>query len=81
MHSPRLVWEQAKPALRRSVRQTIWVDIRGSVAHRPGRIAGLRALAHYSMLTEPKWPAYAMSAADWKAATDAGVRELPEPES
>jgi hypothetical protein len=33
------------------------------------------------MLTEPKWPVYAMTAADWKAATDAGVRELPEPET
>ena len=33
------------------------------------------------MLTEPKWPVYAMTAADWKAATDAGVRELPEPEA
>jgi hypothetical protein len=33
------------------------------------------------MLTEPTWPVYAMTATDWKAATAAGVRELPEPEA
>lgn len=74
-------WERAKPALRTPVRRTVWVAAQGVVAHRPGRMAGLSALAHYSMLTEPKWPVFAMTAADWKAATDAGVRELPEPET
>lgn len=79
--SPAQVWEQAKPLLRTPVRRTVWVDVHRSVAHQPSRIAGLSALAHYSMLTEPKWPVYAMTAADWKAAADAGVRELPEPEA
>ena len=78
---PEQTWERAKPALRTPVRRTVWVAARGIVAHRPSRFAGLSALAHYSMLTEPKWPVYAMTAADWKAATDAGVRELPEPEA
>ena len=31
------------------------------------------------MLTEPKWPVYALTPAEWKVATDRGVRELPEP--
>ena len=30
------------------------------------------------MLTEPQWPVYALSPAQWKAATQAGVETLPE---
>lgn len=78
---PEQVWERAKPALRTPVRRRVWVATHGIVAPRPSRIAGLSALARYSMLTEPKWPVYAMTATDWHAATDAGVRELPEPEA
>lgn len=78
---PEQVWERAKPALRTPVRRTVWVAAHRAAVHRPSRLAGLSALAHYSMLTEPKWPVYALTAADWKAATDAGVRELPEPEA
>ena len=78
---PEQAWERAKPALRTPVRRVVWVAAHGVVAHRPGRIAGLSALARHSMLTEPKWPVYAMTAADWKAAMDAGVQELPEPET
>ena len=80
-HPPEQVWERAKPVLRTPVKRTVWVAAHGIVARRPSRIAGLSALARYSMLTEPKWPVYAMTAAAWKAATDAGVRELPEPET
>jgi hypothetical protein len=78
---PEQVWERAKPALRTPVKRTVWVAAHGIVARRPSRIAGLSALALYSMLTEPKWPVHALTAADWKAATDTGVRELPEPEA
>jgi len=75
-HPPQQIWEQAKPVLRTPVKRTIWVH-----ADRPvtSRLAGLSALACYSMLAEPKWPVYAIGAADWKAATEVGVRELPEP--
>jgi len=72
-------WERAKPALRTPVKRTVWVLPKGFAANQPGRLAGLSALACYSMLTEPKRPVYAVSTAEWKAATDAGVRELPEP--
>jgi hypothetical protein len=78
---PEQVWERAKPVLRTPVRRTVWVAAHRCAAHRLSRIAGLSALARYSMLTEPKWPVYAMTAAAWKAATDAGVRELPEAEA
>ena len=80
-HPPEQAWEHAKPVLRTPVKRTVWVAAQGAAAHRTNRLAGLSALAHYSMLTEPKWPVYAMTAADWKAATDAGVLELPEPET
>ena len=78
---PGQVWEQAKPVLRTPVRRTVWVMASGPTAKLPGRLAGLSALARYTMLTEPKWPVYAIGMADWKAATDAGIRELPEPVS
>lgn len=78
---PEQVWERAKPALRTPVRRTVWVAANDVIAHQPSRIAGLSALARCSMLTEPKWPVYAMNVTDWKSATDAGVRELPEPEA
>ena len=60
---------------------TFRVAANGFVAHRPSRLAGLSALSRYTMLAEPKWPVFALTAADWKAATAAGVRELPEPEA
>lgn len=79
---PEQVWERAKPLLRTPVIRTVWVAASGvDVAHQPSRIAGLSALAHHSMLAEPKWPVLAMTTAQWKAATDAGVQELPEPEA
>lgn len=78
---PDQVWERAKPALRTPVRRTFWVAANGFVAHRPSRLAGLSALSRYTMLAEPKWPVFALTAADWKAATAAGVSELPEPEA
>lgn len=77
---PEQIWERAKPALRTPVRRSVWVAAHAAAAYRPRRLAGLSALAYYSMLSEPKWPVYALTAADWRAATDAGVRELPGPE-
>ena len=65
--------------LRSPVKRTVWVRVEDFVAKRPRRLGGLSALASYSMLTEPKWPVFAVTNAEWKAATGAGVRELPEP--
>lgn len=77
---PKQLWERAKPAMRTPVKRTLWVAANGIGAGWPGRIAGLSALARHSMLVEPKWPVYAMTTADWKAVTDAGLHELPGPE-
>jgi hypothetical protein len=76
---PQQTWEQAKPLLRTPVKRTVWVLDEEPMAKQLGRLAGLSALAHYSMLTEPRWPVYALSATEWKAASDAGLQELPEP--
>ena len=42
------------------------------------RLAGLSALARFSILTEPQWPSYAVAQAEWKAAIQAGFDTLPE---
>ncbi len=78
---PDQIWERAKPVLRTPVKRTVWVAAQGDLADRPSRLAGQSALAIRSMLTEPKYPVFALTTADWKAATDAGVIELPEPEA
>jgi len=72
-------WEQALPVLRSPVKRTVWVLPEGLASDGPGRLAGQSALARYSMLAEPKWPVYAVTTAQWKEATSAGARELPEP--
>lgn len=78
---PAKTWERAKPALRTPVKRTVWVAGHGHDAERTRRVAGLSALALGSMLAEPRWPVYALTSAEWKAATNAGVRALPEPEA
>jgi len=79
--APEQVWEQARPVLRTPVRQTVWVAADSVPSTMQGRLAGLSALARHSMLAEPPWPVYAMTGADWRASTQAGVRQLPEPGS
>lgn len=80
VHSPEQTWAHAKPVLRSPVKRRVWVDGQGFAMQHPHRVAGLSALAQLSMLAEPKWPVHALTAADWKAAADAGVQTLPEPE-
>lgn len=76
--TPRETWEQAVPLLRTPVKRSVWVHDDEAVAGEPRLLAGLSALAHYSMLAEPKWPTYAISPTQWRAATQAGFEELPE---
>jgi DNA-binding MarR family transcriptional regulator len=77
--APETVWERAKPMLRTPVRYTVWVAGQGAPPTLERRVAGLSALARESMLSEPRWPVYAISSADWKVARQAGVADLPEP--
>lgn len=77
-HSPVETWEHAKALLRNPVKRRIWAHPIPKLKPPHVRLAGLSALAHYSMLTEPQWPTYALSPAQWKAATQARVETLPE---
>ena len=72
-------WEHAKPLLRSPVRRSVWVMPRRKLQAPRVRLAGLSALARDSMLAEPQWPVYAISPAQWKSATLAGIEALPEP--
>jgi len=72
-------WEHAKPMLRSPVKRRVWVLPLPKSRQRPLRLAGLSALARYSMLTEPQWPTYAVGQGEWKAAVQAGLEMLPEP--
>ncbi len=71
-------WEHAKPLLRSPVKRRVWAHPIPKLKLPHVRLAGLSALARYSMLAEPQWPIYAVSPAQWKAATQAGVETLPE---
>lgn len=72
-------WEHARPMLRSPVKRRAWVLAPQKTRPRPMRLAGLSALARFSMLTEPQWPTYAVGQAEWKAATHVGFETLPEP--
>jgi len=71
-------WEHARPLLRNPVNRRVWAHPIPKLTPRSVRLAGLSALARHSMLAEPRWPTYAVSPAQWKAATQAGVETLPE---
>jgi len=76
--SPAETWEHAKPLLRNPVKRRVWAHPIPKLKPPHVRLAGLSALARYSMLAEPQWPIYALSPAQWKAATQAGLETLPE---
>jgi hypothetical protein len=77
---PQQIWEQARPLLRSPVKRTVWVHhAEPFVGGQPKLLAGLSALASHSMLAAPQWPIYALSPDQWKAASQAGIAELPEP--
>jgi hypothetical protein len=71
-------WEHAKPLLRSPTKRRFWAKPIPDWEPPHVRVAGLSALARYSMIAEPEWPIYAISAAQWKTATLAGLAILPE---
>jgi len=76
---PQEVWELAKPMLRSPVKRTSWVWPTPKWMPPRVRVAGMSALARLSLLAEPPIPVYAVSAAQWKVATQAGIKLLMEP--
>jgi len=73
-------WERAKLLLRSPTKRRFWARPVAKWQPPHVKLAGLSALARYSMLAEPHWPSYAVSPALWKTATQAGIEVLPEPE-
>lgn len=71
-------WERAKPLLRSPVKRRFWANAIPHLKPPLVRLAGLNALARNSMLAEPQWPTYAVSAAQWKTAVQGGVEILTE---
>ena len=71
-------WEHAKPLLRNPVKRRVWAHPITKLKPPRARLAGLSALARFSMLAEPQWPSYALSPALLKAATQAGVKTRTE---
>jgi DNA-binding MarR family transcriptional regulator len=79
-HPPAAAWAHATPYLRTPVRRTEWVD--GQLVRQfQAPMAGLSALAFYSMLTEPPQRIHAASSALWKRAQAVGVRRELVPSS
>jgi len=70
-------WEHAKPLLRNPVRRRFWAHPVPSLKPPHVRVAGLSALARYSMIAEPQWSIYAVGPAQWKT-TQTGIETLPE---
>lgn len=72
-------WERARPLMRSPVKRRFWARPVPKWKPPHVKLAGLSALARYSMLSEPQWPSFAVSPAQWKTATQAGIETLPEP--
>lgn len=70
--SKRHLWDLAKPFMRTPIKKQT-----GVIHTKPIAIAGLSALAHYSMLREPKRPTYAIGIEQWKIWQQEGVKECP----
>ncbi|OYY64251.1 MAG: hypothetical protein B7Y51_04755 [Burkholderiales bacterium 28-67-8] len=71
-------WERAKSLLRNPIKRRVWIRPSSQWEPPQMRLAGLSALARHSMLAEPQWTTYAVSPAQWRAATQAGVELLPQ---
>lgn len=77
-HSPAQAWEHATAFLRTPVKRAFWVDHGGHPKQLQPPLAGLSALAFYSMLAEPPYAVYAVSPAQWRSAQEAGIRAVPD---
>lgn len=77
-YPPDQIWERARPFLRDPVKRSVWVNNATRAKSPQPPLAGLSALAFYSIVTEPSRPIYAVSTAQWKLAERAGIETLPE---
>lgn len=69
------LWEQAKPFLRSPIRKRTWVK-----NHQFKTLAGLSALSHFSQLTPPPIPVFAIGFNQWEVMKQSNIEELPTSE-
>jgi DNA-binding MarR family transcriptional regulator len=74
-HLPAQAWEHAKPFLRSPVKRSIWVSAETGADLE--QVAGLSAVAFYTMLAEPLHACYATGLAEWKA-QQTGIQTLEQ---
>lgn len=79
VESRREVWEKARPLLKSPVKSCHAIQMMQD-RHLPGPQAGLSALAHYSMLAEPKNVVVALSRENWKSLRQRDDVELVMPD-
>ena len=72
----KVTWQEVYPRLRTPVIQLVRVA-RHALSAENGLPAGLTALSHRSMLSEPAYPEYALSRDAWKAMEKAGIEKIP----
>lgn len=77
--SPAETWELIRPKLRSPAKRQFWMQIAGGLDESHLPLAGLSALAHYTMLTDPPQPVYAIGSTQSKAPRFKKGMELSEP--
>jgi hypothetical protein len=60
----KIIWEKSLPHLRSPIKRRFYIRMENK--HRPWPVSGMSALAHYSMLAEPRNQVFALSSVDWK---------------
>lgn len=70
------LWTQTRSLLRSPIKKRIWVQNPSFKT-----FAGLSALAHFSSLSSPSLPVFAIGASRWKAFKPAKVKEVPSDEA
>lgn len=73
------IWRRALPMLRDPVKKNVWA-MPDQTIQEQACLAGESALARATLLAEPAYPVYAISAAQWKLAQQRGMSALPSPE-
>jgi hypothetical protein len=78
---PASIWNDAKPVLRSPIKRSVWAKLRTNLLPELEQLpAGQSALARYSMISEPTWPSYAVSAPNWTKRAGRNFEIVPEPE-
>jgi hypothetical protein len=76
-YPPEETWQRARPMLRTPIKRSFFSLPPDAFPQLPKRVAGMSALARCTMLSEPKWPVFALTQQTWNSFWPR-VEELPE---